>query len=107
MPVAAPALVVCDGAASALDKIAAEAVLKLPGRRQKEPGIPDPSITHDIATPEAIRGEAPRGVGVVERGPGDDVPTPPQLDRTEPPLSPAPGIDPDPPRRAPPPRTCP
>lgn len=80
-----PDLIICDEVTSALDQIVQDGILKLLMRLQKELGVSIIFITHDIATVRAIADEIVvmyQG-GIVEKGPKQDILSPPHADYTE------------------------
>ncbi len=92
-----PKFVICDEVTSALDQIVAEGILKLLARLQDDLGLTYMFITHDLATVRAMADEVVvmKDGRVVERGPKDDMFTPPHHPYTDLLLSSVPEMDPD------------
>ncbi len=82
---AEPEVIICDEVTSALDQLVAEGILRLLDRLQQEFGLAYMFITHDLATVRAIADEVVVMLQgeVVEKGPKDDVFTPPHHDYTD------------------------
>jgi peptide/nickel transport system ATP-binding protein len=82
---AEPEVIICDEVTSALDQLVAEGILRLLDRLQQEFGLAYMFITHDLATVRAIADEVVVMLQgeVVEKGPKDEVFTPPHHDYTD------------------------
>ena len=94
---AEPEFIICDEVTSALDQIVAEGILKLLDRLQRELELAYMFITHDIATVRAIADEVVvmwQG-RIVEKGPREEMFTPPHHEYTDILLSSVPEMDPD------------
>lgn len=94
---AEPQFIICDEVTSALDQLVAEGILKLLDRLQRELDLSYMFITHDLATVRAIADEVVvMQLGkVVERGPKDEMFSPPHHPYTDLLLSSVPEMDPD------------
>ncbi|SFC79795.1 ABC transporter ATP-binding protein [Tropicimonas isoalkanivorans] len=94
---AEPEFIICDEVTSALDQLVAEGILKLLDRLQSELGLAYMFITHDLATVRSIADEVVvmQNGKVVEKGPKDEMFTPPHHPYTDLLLSSVPEMDPD------------
>lgn len=92
-----PALIICDEVTSALDQLVQEEILKLLLSLQADLGMSYLFITHDIATVRAIADHivVMHQGAIVEKGPRDEVLSPPHPAYTELLLSSVPAMDPD------------
>lgn len=93
---AEPEFIICDEVTSALDQIVAEGILKLLDRIQRELDLAYMLITHDLATVRAIADEVVVMLQgrIVERGPTEEMFTPPHHEYTDLLLSSVPEMDP-------------
>jgi peptide/nickel transport system ATP-binding protein len=94
---AEPDLIICDEVTSALDQLVAEGILQLLKDLQRRLRVSYLFITHDLATVKAVADEIVvmlRG-RIVEKGPKEDVLTPPHHEYTERLLASVPEMDPD------------
>ena len=94
---AEPTFIVCDEVTSALDQLVAEGILRLLDRLQNELKLSYMFITHDLATVRSIADEVVvmQHGKVVEKGPKDDMFTPPHHPYTDLLLSSVPEMDPN------------
>ena len=94
---AEPEFIICDEVTSALDQIVAEGILKLLDRLQRELSLSYMFITHDLATVRAISDEVIVMLQgkIVEKGPKDEMFTPPHHEYTDLLLSSVPEMDPN------------
>jgi peptide/nickel transport system ATP-binding protein len=94
---AKPSLIICDEVTSALDQLVAEGILKLLDRLQAELGLAYMFITHDLATVRAIADEVIVMLQgkIVEKGPKEEMFTPPHHEYTDLLLSSVPEMDPN------------
>jgi len=94
---AEPDFIICDEVTSALDQIVAEGILRLLDRLQRELNLSYMFITHDLATVRAIADEVIVMLQgkIVEKGPKDEMFTPPHHEYTDLLLSSVPEMDPN------------
>jgi peptide/nickel transport system ATP-binding protein len=94
---AEPEFIICDEVTSALDQIVAEGILRLLDRLQRELNLSYMFITHDLATVRAIADEVIVMLQgkIVEKGPKDEMFTPPHHEYTDLLLSSVPEMDPN------------
>ena len=92
-----PSFIICDEVTSALDQLVAEGILRLLDKLQKEMNLAYMFITHDLATVRAIADEVVvmKQGQVVERGPKNEMFSPPHHAYTDLLLSSVPEMDPD------------
>ena len=92
-----PSFIICDEVTSALDQLVAEGILRLLDKLQKELDLAYMFITHDLATVRSIADEVVvmQQGKVIEKGPKDEMFTPPHHDYTDLLLSSVPEMDPD------------
>ncbi|PID72609.1 MAG: ABC transporter [Desulfobulbus propionicus] len=94
---AEPELIICDEVTSALDQLVAEGILKLLLNLQRKLQVSYLFITHDLATVKAISDDivVMRNGRIVEKGPRQEILTPPHHEYTDLLLSSIPKMDPD------------
>ncbi len=94
---AQPDLIICDEVTSALDQLVAEEILKLLLNLQRKLQVSYLFITHDLATVKAISDEIVVMLNgrIVEKGPRQEILTPPHHEYTDLLLSSVPEMDPD------------
>ena len=92
-----PELIICDEVTSALDQLVAEGVLKLLKELQKKLGISYLFITHDLNTVKAIADDVVVMFEgrIIEKGPQQEIFSPPHHAYTEKLLSSVPEMDPE------------
>ena len=94
---AEPEFIICDEVTSALDQLVAEGILRLLDRLQREMSLTYLFITHDLATVRSIADEVivMQNGRIVEKGPKEEIFSPPHDPYTELLLSSVPEMDPD------------
>ncbi len=94
---AEPDLIICDEVTSALDQLVAEGILQLLLNLQRRLQVSYLFITHDLATVKAISDDivVMRHGRIVEKGPRQQILTPPHHEYTDLLLSSVPEMDPD------------
>ncbi|MDJ0956490.1 MAG: ABC transporter ATP-binding protein [Arenicellales bacterium] len=92
-----PTFIICDEVTSALDQLVAEGILRLLDNLQQELNLAYMFITHDLATVRAIADEVVvmKDGRIIEKGPKDEMFTPPHDPYTDLLLSSVPEMDPD------------